>query len=130
MVPKCIEVVLTRLLAGYLATPILVVDPAGTLVFFNEPAEVLLGKRFDETGELPASAWSTIFSPTDGRGVPLPAQELPLMAALAGRRPAHRAFWIRGMDGKQRHIEVMVIPLIGLENRDLGAVASVWETQP
>jgi hypothetical protein len=34
------------------------------------------------------------------------------------------------MDGKQRHIEVMVIPLIGLENRDLGAVASVWETQP
>jgi hypothetical protein len=83
MVPKCIEVVLTRLLAGYLATPILVVDPAGTLVFFNEPAEVLLGKRFDETGELPASAWSTIFSQTDGRGAPLPAQELPLMAALA-----------------------------------------------
>src|SRR4051794_7113188 len=121
MSEKRLEVILTRLLAGYLGTPMLVVDAAGTLLFFNEPAEILLGKRFEETGELPASAWSTIFSPTDSGGAPLPAQELPLLAALAERRPAHRAFWIRGMDGKQRYIEVTVLPLVGVENTNLGA---------
>jgi PAS domain S-box-containing protein len=130
MSEKSVEVILMRQLAGYLATPILVVDPAGTLVYFNESAERLLGQRFDETGEMPADAWSAIFSPTDLSGVPLPAEELPILAALAERRPAHRAFWIRGLDGHQRYLEVMVFPLIGLEDRDLGAVATVWEAQP
>jgi PAS domain-containing protein len=127
---KRVEVILTRLLAGYLATPMLVVDPAGTLLFFNEPAEILLGKRFEETGELPASAWSAIFLPTDSQGAPLPVQELPLMAALAEHRPAQRAFWIRGMDGQRRFVEVTVLPLIGVENADLGAVATLRELQP
>jgi PAS domain-containing protein len=127
---KRVELILTRLLVGHLATPMLVVDPTGTLLFFNEPAEVLLGKRFEETGELPASAWSAIFSPTDSLGAPLPAQDLPLLAALAEHRPAQRAFWIRGMDGQRRYIEVTVLPLIGLENSDLGAVATLRELQP
>jgi PAS domain S-box-containing protein len=130
MIEKSVEVILMRQLAGYLATPILVVDPAGTLVYFNESAERLLGRHFDETGEMPAEAWSTIFSPTDRSGTPLPAQDLPILAALAERRPAHRAFWIRGLDGQQRYLEVMVFPIIGLEDRDLGGVATVWETQP
>ena len=130
MPEKRVEVILTRLLAGYLATPILLVDPEGTLLFFNEPAEVLLGKRFDETGEMPASAWSALFAPTDRLGLPLPAHEFPLLSALAERRPAHRALWIRGLDGIRRYIDVMALPLIGLEDLSLGVVAALWETQP
>jgi PAS domain-containing protein len=128
MSEKRVEVILVRQLAGYLATPILVVNPAGTLLFFNEPAEVLLGKRFDEVGELSASAWSTVFAPTDSDGAPLPPDEFPLMLALARRRPAHRALWIRGMDGQRRHIEFTAFPLIGLEDTQLGAVAALWES--
>jgi PAS domain-containing protein len=47
-----IEMILVRQLASYLAMPIFVVDPQGTLVFYNEPAELLLGRRFEETGEM------------------------------------------------------------------------------
>jgi PAS domain-containing protein len=130
MSEKRVEVILMRQLAGYLATPLLVVNPAGTLLFFNEPAELLLGRRFDEVGELPASAWTTVFAPTDSDGTPLPPGEFPLMVALATCAPAHRAFWIRGMDGQRRHIEVSAFPLIGLENRQLGAVATLWESRP
>ncbi|HLZ27595.1 MAG TPA: hypothetical protein VKV73_09770 [Chloroflexota bacterium] len=128
MSEKRVEVILMRQLAGYLATPMLVVNPLGTLLYFNEPAEVLLGKRFDEVGELPASAWSTVFAPSDADGQPLPPEEFPLLVALARHTPSQRAFWIRSMDGQRRHIEVAAFPLIGLEGTPLGAVATLWES--
>jgi PAS domain-containing protein len=130
MSEKRVEVILMRQLAGYLATPMLVVNPVGTLLYFNEPAEVLLGKRFEEVGELPASAWSTVFAPSDAAGAPMPPEEFPLLVALARRTPAHAAFWIRGMDGQRRHIEVAAFPLIGFEGTPLGAVATLWESEP
>ena len=40
-------------------------DPDGSLLFYNDAAEGLLGHRFDETGELLARQWSTMFLPTD-----------------------------------------------------------------
>jgi PAS domain-containing protein len=118
-----IEVILTRQLAGYLAMPVFIVDPAGNLIFYNEPAEVILGRRFEETGEMPASEWSTIFKPTDAGGTPLTAESLPLMIALQQQRLAHVQFWIRGLDGVQRHIETAAFPLTGFGGRSLGAVA-------
>jgi PAS domain-containing protein len=124
---KRVEVILTRMLAGYLATPILVVDAQGTLLFFNEPAEALLGRRFEETGEVPATAWHTILSATDCRGVPLGEQQLPLITALTTRRPAYAKFWIRRSGVEPRHVEAMALPLIGMEDRDLGAVVILWE---
>jgi hypothetical protein len=45
-----IEVILMRQLASSLAVPILVVDPAGTLLFYNTPAEGLLGQRYARRG--------------------------------------------------------------------------------
>ena len=65
-----IEVILMRQTASYLAMPIFVVDPKGNLVYFNEPAEELLGLRYEEVGEMPAEEWSTIFVPTDKNGDP------------------------------------------------------------
>jgi PAS domain-containing protein len=41
-----IEMILMRQLASYLAMPIFIVDPVGNLVFYNEPAESILGRRF------------------------------------------------------------------------------------
>jgi hypothetical protein len=38
---------------GSLALPIFLVDPVGTLIIYNEPAEGLLGQRYDETGDMP-----------------------------------------------------------------------------
>ncbi|MBI3800815.1 MAG: PAS domain-containing protein [Deltaproteobacteria bacterium] len=127
MSQKEIEVILTRQLASYLALPIFIVDPQGTLVFYNEPAEAILGLRFDETGEMAAAEWGTVFTPIDGAGSPLPPDTLPLTIALRERRSAHGDFYIRGLDLVLRHIEVTAFPLIGQAHRDLGAVALFWE---
>jgi PAS domain-containing protein len=124
---KEIEVILTRQLASYLAVPVLIVDPAGTLLYFNEPAEAILDRRFDETGEMPAAEWSTIFVPTDETGEPLPPGALPLLTAIAENRPVHRRMRICGLDRVTRHVEVTTFPLVGMAGRCLGAVALFWE---
>jgi PAS domain-containing protein len=126
---KEIEMILARQLADCLALPIFLVDVNGALLFYNEPAEKILGRRFEETGALSAKEWSTAFVPTDDRGRPLQPAELPLMIALAQRRPAHAAFWIRGWDHVNRRIQATAVPLIGRMDRFLGAVSIFWETQ-
>ena len=125
-----IEVILARHLASYLAIPIFIVDPDGNLLFYNPPAEAILGPRFAETGAMPIAEWATIFQPSDADGTPLRPEDLPLWTALRDGRPAHRSFWIQGLDHVQRFIEVTSFPLIGLAGRSLGAVALFWETQP
>jgi len=64
MAQKAVELILMRQLASCLAVPVFLVDPEGTLLYYNEPAERLLGRRYDETGEMPASEWATMFTPT------------------------------------------------------------------
>ena len=123
-----IEVILARQLADYLALPIFLVDQAGNLLFYNEAAEKILGHRYEETGPMSEKEWTTVFQPTDEDGRPLPAAELPLVVALQESRPAHSGFWIRGLDGVLRQIEVMAFPLIGQSDRRLGAVAIFWES--
>jgi PAS domain-containing protein len=124
-----IEIILLRELADHLSTAIFVVDPDGVLVFYNEPAENLLGRRYDETGSLALEEWSTLFQPTNGRGVPLPAEKLPLAISLAEQRPTQGRIWIQGLDGVRRRLEIAAIPLTGQWGDKLGAVAIFWEPQ-
>jgi PAS domain-containing protein len=128
MAQKEIEIILLRQLAAYLAAPIYMVDPAGNLVFYNEPAEKILGRRFDETGEMSASEWATVYKPTDDDGNVFEPEKLPLMIAVTERRPAHARYWVRGLDGVPRRIGVTALPLIGQAGKFLGAVAFGWET--
>ena len=91
-----IQIILIRQLAGYLGVPLLLVDPKGDLLFYNEPAEAILGRRFEETGAMPAKIWATAFTPVDEQGQPIPPEDLPLMIALTTQRPAHKRFYIQG----------------------------------
>ena len=122
-----IELILFRQLASTLAMPIFLIDETGDLVFFNEPAELLLGRRFEETGAMPASEWATTWTPEDESGAPLPTEELPLWCALRQNRPKHRAFWIRSSDGVRREIEAVGFPLVGQTGRKVGAAVLFWE---
>ena len=122
-----IEVILMRELASHLATAIFVVDSSGGLEYYNEPAELILGLRFDETGPMPVGEWATVFSPTDDQGAPLPPEGLPLVIALRDRREAHGSFWIRGRDGATRFLTVTGVPLVGQQGALVGAVAFFWE---
>jgi len=122
-----IQIILARQLAGYLSVPVFLVDHKGNLLFYNEPAEAILGRRFEETGAMPAEVWSTAFTPEDAHGNPIPPDQLPLMITLAKQRPAYRCFFIRGLDGAQRQVEVAAIPIIGLHDEFVGAAALFWE---
>ena len=122
-----IELILMRELAGHLATPIFVVKPNGDLLFYNEPAEEILGTRFDETGMMPFQAWATAFTPTGDDGVVIPPNELPLAIAVQQQRPAQGVMTILGFDGKRRRLMVAAIPLKGQWGDHLGAMAIFWE---
>jgi len=129
MAQQEVEVILARHLAEHLALPMFIVDPQGNLIFFNEPAEAVLGLRFGDTGLLPASEWSTMFEPVDQAGKPIAPEELPLMIAMTQSHPAHKGFWIRGLDAKVRQIELTAFPLVGQSGRISGAVSIFWEVR-
>jgi len=124
---KDLVLILARDVAARLATPMFVVDADGTLVFFNEAAEAVLGQTFADAGEMPVDEWSIAFSPVDHDGTPIPAEELPLGVALYQGRPAHRTFDIIGADGVRRELAVTAIPLQTHPSETVGAVALFWD---
>jgi PAS domain-containing protein len=125
-----IQIILTRQLAGYLSVPLFLVDPNGSLLFYNEAAEAILGQRFDETGVMTAEEWSSMFTPLDEQGESIPPQDLPLRVTLTKQRPAYGRMRIKGLDGGLRHLEVAAIPITGLQREFLGAAALFWELSP
>ena len=110
-----------------LTTPVFVVDPEGTLLYYNEPAGKVLGRKFDETGSMPASTWSRLFLPTDESGVPLLPEQLPLVIALQEHQPAYGRIWVRGIDNVQRAIAISAFPITDEKREVVGAVAFFWE---
>jgi PAS domain-containing protein len=122
-----IEVILARQLAEYLTMAIFIVDPSGDLLYYNEPAEAILGSRYVETGPMSASDLAMIFKAVDQDGRSMISEELPLVIALTQHHPAHGSLWIQGLDGTLRQIEVTAFPLIAQANRFLGAIAIFWE---
>jgi PAS domain-containing protein len=128
MAQKAVELILMRQLASSLAMPILLFDPDGTLLFYNEPAEVISGRRFEETGEMRFEEWSRLVHVTDEDGTPVPFESRPLGIALRKRHAAHRKFWAQGADGVRRKVEATAFPLEGQGGRYLGAVLILWES--
>ncbi len=129
MVQQEVELILMRQLASYLAMPIIVVDSNHNLLFYNEPAEAILGRRFDETGEMSLEEWAAAFPLHEEGGAPLPLEARPLVIALRERRPGHRTLRITGLDGVTRRIGTTTFPLEGQGGRHLGAVAIFWELE-
>lgn len=124
-----VEVILTRQLASYLAMPIVIVDPDGTMVFYNEPAETILGSRFEDTGELSFETWTTTFHAADDGGEPIKPDEFPLTIAFRERRASHKTFHIRALDGRLRTIAVTAFPLTSHGDFGYGAAAIFWESE-
>ena len=126
---RTVELILTRQLASYLAMPIFLVDPRGDLLFFNEPAEPILGRRFDETGAVTLEEWSAAFEATYEDGSAMKTEDRPMVIALRKQQAVHRRFFIHGMDGVSRKIEATAFPLIGQSGRCLGAIGMFWELE-
>lgn len=123
-----IEIILNRQLADCLSIPVFITDTQGNLIFYNEPAEEIFGKRFEDTGEMPVEQWSTMFKPMDEKGIILPPGELPLVKTLQNARPHHKTFWIESLQGKNQKISVTSYPIIGRTGKMSGAVAIFWKS--
>ena len=65
-----------RQLASGLAVPTIIFDDEGEMLFYNEPAEVLLGQRFDDVGDLPLDLTQRIFLLRDEKSRPLLADQV------------------------------------------------------
>ena len=125
--PKPIQIILARQLASSLATPILLVDTEGTLVFYNDAAETILDQRFDETGEVPADEWTGRFAVADEARNPIAQEDRPMMMALSERQPVSRTLWMRCGHREWRHMNITAFPLIGDGGQFLGAQMIFWE---
>jgi len=124
-----IEIILSRQLADCLSMPVFITDTTGNLIFYNEPAENILGTRFEDTGEMKVETWSTIFKQQDDKGKLLSPEELPLVRTLKDCYPYHKTFCIVSLKGASEKISVTSYPIIGRTGKFLGAVAMFWKAR-
>ncbi|MGH2981925.1 MAG: PAS domain-containing protein [Solirubrobacterales bacterium] len=124
---KPIELILARNLISSLSTPAFLVDEGGVLIFYNEAAGSLLGKRFEEIGKVGPEEWGTMFGPVDEAGTPIPYDELPLVLTIREGRPAHSEMRIRSVDGSEHDIEVSALPIL-TPHGSRGGIAFFWRS--
>jgi PAS domain-containing protein len=124
---KSVVLILARELASNIATPMLVLDDLGTIVFFNEPAEKVLGATFASVGEVTAAEYDAKWETTDSDGNELSLRRGPLAGVVSEHTPAHRVIRIRGLDGVWHLIETTVYPLFASATSFVGAVGVFWE---
>jgi PAS domain-containing protein len=120
-----IELIQARSLIASLSTAAFLVDEAGTLLFFNEPAAKLLGMSFEEAGEMPPEVWGSRFRPREPGGRELAVEELPLTIALRDGTPGHARMEITAADDADHQIAVSAIPIRGQAGQH-GAFAIFW----
>ncbi len=121
-----VAIIITRQFVEGLSVAALVVDGRGDTLFFNEPAERIFGRRFDEVDALRFDERAAILAPRGDDGQPMPVDQLPGMVAMRELRPVHASFQMSGLDGILRPIEATAIPLTDAGGRVIGALVLLW----
>jgi PAS domain-containing protein len=121
-----LELILARNLLSTLSTPAFLANQPGDIVFFNDAAAALLGRRFEESGAMSAQDWLDAFGPLDDSGQPIPIEDQPLTRALRRNRPGHARHRIRSLTGGEHEVEVSGVPVIGADGF-VGAMVFFWE---
>jgi PAS domain-containing protein len=123
---KQLLLILARALMSNLSTPALIADARGTLVYYNEAAEAVVGKRFAEVGEMLLDEWLDTFEPRTNTSERLPPERRPARIAFDERRAAHERYLVTSADGVEREIEVTAFPLFAHMEEFVGVVAIFW----
>jgi PAS domain-containing protein len=124
---KNLVLILAREFASKLATAMFVADADGRLVYFNEPAEAIIGRSFAEAGEMPAEEWADMFTTEELDGTPMALEAIPGGIALIEHRAAHHTFRIIGLDGVGRVLSVTAFPLFASAGELVGIVNIFWD---
>jgi len=123
---KHLVLILAREFASNLATPTLIADDEGRLVFYNEAAEGVLGRTFAETGDMSLDDWAEQFHSRTAESEALPFESRPTGIALYQRRPAHERYQVTSTDGVERMVAVTAFPLFAHADEFVGIVAIFW----
>jgi PAS domain-containing protein len=119
--------ILARELASNLATPMFLLDAGGMLVFYNDAAELLIGKPFADLGEIPAGEFGAVMELATTDGEPVKRRDTPAGLAFFDRIPAHKTLLATGYDGVRRVVEATAYPLFGAVGEMCGVVSVFWE---
>jgi PAS domain-containing protein len=124
--PKHLTLILAREFASSLATPMLIADQRGVLVFYNDAVAEIVGRPFAETGEIPLDGWMATFEPRALEPDPTGDERRPTQIAFQDRRAAHRRFRVISIDGVERQVALTAFPLFAHADEFVGIVAIFW----
>jgi PAS domain-containing protein len=122
-----LPLILARELAANLATPMFLLDAGGMLVYYNDAAELMLGKPFAELGQITANDFGEMLQIANADGSPMRKRDTPAGIAMIQRRPAHMVLQATTLDGQRRTVEVTAYPLFGRTDEMHGVVNVFWE---
>lgn len=124
--PRSLPLILARELASNLATPMFLLDSAGTLVFYNDAAALLLGKPFAELGQIPVGEFAATLRLATPNGDPIRQRDSPSGVAFYEQRPEHQTVVATAYNGVRRQYEATAYPLLGATGEMHGVVAVFW----
>ena len=127
--PRSIPLILARELAANLATPMFLIDAAGMLVYFNEAAELMLGKTHAEVGNITANEFGSMLQLTDLDGDPIRRRDSPAGVAFIHREPSHRTLHATTLDGERDKFECTAYPLFGRADEMHGVLTLFWKAK-
>lgn len=123
---KPLELILARNLLTSISTPSFLVDGEGRMLFYNEAAAGLLGRSFEEAGQMDVAEWTSAFGPLDRDGAPLQFDELSLTKAIQAGRPGHGQFCIRTSADPKQPVEAAAFPIVATPEGSSGAMIMFW----
>jgi PAS domain-containing protein len=122
---KPLELILARNLLSSISTPAFLVGDEGVLLYYNEAASVMLGRRFEDIGTLSATEWTSAFGPFGEDEQPIPYDDIPATVAVRENKPFHGKFRIRSATGQNQDIAASAIPIVG-PGGSSGAIVIFW----
>ena len=123
------ELILLRQVASYLTLPMWIMDHQGNLLYYNDPAQDLLGARFADVGAISAGELESRFEVTGPDGSPIGPEGMPVVQALRRQAPTHGEVRYRSLDGTSHLVEITALPIVGQGQRFLGVLATFWESE-
>ncbi len=122
MASQDIEFILARQLGEYLSTPLALIDHDGKMIYYNESAEHILGKKFNESGEIESREWDDRFYANEEKNQNIKILDLPFIQVLSVRHIMQGEYWMRNFEEINQKVLIVSVPLVGLAQRELGAL--------
>jgi len=121
-----LTLILARSFASHVATAVFLLDAEGTVIYYNEAAERLIGQPFVEGAGMKMEDWMVRRRPLDEDGNEVAVESLPLGITMLKREPAHGIARFRNEDGAYLRFENVTFPLFAHTEDFVGVMAMAW----